>query len=62
MGAVLIDCLFICLFGFFVVSIGAVYGIPPIMDRYGMALPMGPGAMVGFSKVNFLFGGPSGFF
>uniref|UniRef100_A0A9I9D1X2 RanBP2-type domain-containing protein n=1 Tax=Cucumis melo TaxID=3656 RepID=A0A9I9D1X2_CUCME len=23
----------------------AVYGIPPIMDRYGMALPMGPGAM-----------------
>ena len=26
---------------------GAVYGMPPIMDRYGIALPMGPGTMVG---------------
>jgi len=25
---------------------GGIYGIPPLMDRYGLGMPMGPGAMV----------------
>lgn len=50
--AVVIDLLFIYLFCF-LVFIGAVYGMPPIMDRYGMALPMGPGTMVGHLIVNY---------
>lgn len=32
---------------FFLFFIGAVYGMPPMIDRYGMALPMGPATMVG---------------
>lgn len=50
---VLIDPLFIYLYCFLLVITGAVYGMPPIMDRYGMALPMGPGTMVGLLIINY---------
>lgn len=33
---------------------GGMYGVPPLMDRYGLALPMAPSAMVGLCFSFFL--------
>lgn len=42
-----------CLFVLFVACSGGMYGMPPLMDRYGLGLPMGHAAMVNKWTCNF---------
>lgn len=32
-------------------SLGGMYGMPPMVDRYGLGIPMGHGAMVSYLQV-----------